>query len=683
MKTISLSSTLLLFTSVSLLAGGPIFELNPVRVTGTAISADETHSGRVLALSKPVDLAEVLSRESSSFTHVRKGPVAGDFLLRGLGKDNIEVTLDGSQIQGACPNRMDPPAFHVSSQQIRRVTVRTGPFDVESGSSIGGSVRVETGLNPAAPAFQTTFFAGQFDSFGGGAQGQFRGDDFSLGGGAFYQEGGVYKDGAGNHFTDAPQGNNAYRPGVSSGKAFAIWNATALAEVPLPNGVLDLSVGYNDARDVLYPGLRMDGIKDVSWRGRLAYRHTQAVPWADEWVLRVSGSRVEHDMTDTFRMSSQMNPVFAQRGFMMRTEAETQVGEVALTADRKVANWDLRYGTDYREIRWHADNIIMMQTNDFLPDTLLRRGGLWASGFQSFGDWDLEVAGRLDVGTSRARRDISFLQEVQDTSTNRQTDILPAGYLLVGHALDTNHRLEVGLGHGNRQPTGQERYMQLNHPNSMMANRLGNPDVNPVRSTEIRLSLEGEKEAVSYRAAVFHSWLTDYIYPVGRPNPDLAQGNTNTFDNIDARLYGLELSGAIDWSAYLRSEAGISWQEGRKSSLARGMTDRVLGEIPPLQGRLASSLRHETLGLMVEGLWADSQSRIDEEIGEQRISGWVTMNVQAQWQLSETLLLSGGIDNVLDREYATNNAFVRDPFTAGVVVNEPGRFAYLRATVEF
>ena len=683
MKLFSYSTSLLFISSAALFSSAPIIELNPFRVSGTPTGPEEIHSGANLALAKPVDLAEILSRHSVSFTHVRKGPVAGDFLLRGLGQENVQVTLDGCQIQGACPNRMDPPAFHVSTQNIRRVIVRSGPFDVENGGHIGGTVRVETGLDPDAPRLQTVGYVGSFDSLGAGVQGQLWSDSGRVGGTFFYQEGGVYKDGSGRRFTGAPGGMNAYLPGVENGRAFQVWNASVNTEVPLGSGEIQASVGVNDARDVLYPGLRMDGIKDVSRRARLAYQHTEAVPLADEWEIRVSGSWVEHDMTDTFRRSSRMNPAFARRGFMMRTEAETSVGEIAFAADKEMNEWDLRFGVDYREIRWTADNIIMNQRNDFLPSTLTRRGGIWGSGLSRAGEWDIEVAGRFDVGSTEARRDISFLQGIQNTTTNQQTDILPAGYVLASRPLTENYRIEAGLGHGHRQPSGQERYQQLNHPNPMMVNRLGDPDLNPMRSTELRLGLENQGEKFSWRGGVFHSWLTDYIYPVGRPNPDPQQGGTNTFANIDARLYGAELTAAVDWTELLRTEAGLSWQEGRKSTLATGMTERVLGEIPPLQGRLAGIVGDEKLSFLVESLFADRQTRIDREVGEQRISGWVVLNFQAHWQINEKVGLSGGVDNVLDREFATNNAFVRDPFSAGVVVNEPGRFAYLRATVEF
>jgi outer membrane receptor protein involved in Fe transport len=41
------------------------------------------------------------------------------------------------------------------------------------------------------------------------------------------------------------------------------------------------------------------------------------------------------------------------------------------------------------------------------------------------------------------------------------------------------------------------------------------------------------------------------------------------------------------------------------------------------------------------------------------------------------------VDNLFDKNYAVANAFVRDPFRNGVIVNEPGRFFYLRVASAF
>jgi len=41
------------------------------------------------------------------------------------------------------------------------------------------------------------------------------------------------------------------------------------------------------------------------------------------------------------------------------------------------------------------------------------------------------------------------------------------------------------------------------------------------------------------------------------------------------------------------------------------------------------------------------------------------------------------VDNVFDQTYAVSNSFVRDPFNSGIIVNEPGRFVFVRAGLEF
>ncbi len=79
----------------------------------------------------------------------------------------------------------------------------------------------------------------------------------------------------------------------------------------------------------------------------------------------------------------------------------------------------------------------------------------------------------------------------------------------------------------------------------------------------------------------------------------------------------------------------------------------------------------------------DDFERVDPDIGEAAIDGWAVINLAASYRLTENFSLGAGIDNVLDETYAVSNAFVRDPFRSGVIVNEPGRFWFVRAGVEF
>jgi len=54
-------------------------------------------------------------------TSVRKGAIANDVVLRGFQRDNLNLLIDGMRIYGACPNRMDPNAFHIDFSEIEKL----------------------------------------------------------------------------------------------------------------------------------------------------------------------------------------------------------------------------------------------------------------------------------------------------------------------------------------------------------------------------------------------------------------------------------------------------------------------------------------------------------------------------------------------------------------------------------
>jgi iron complex outermembrane receptor protein len=87
--------------------------------------------------------------------------------------------------------------------------------------------------------------------------------------------------------------------------------------------------------------------------------------------------------------------------------------------------------------------------------------------------------------------------------------------------------------------------------------------------------------------------------------------------------------------------------------------------------------------LRTEAQFQDDLDRIDRDLGEAPIDGWLVVNLAASYQFNPHFSLSAGVDNVFDQTYAVSNAFVRDPFQAGVVVNEPGRFWFIRGGIEF
>ncbi len=649
----------------------------PVRAEQAGGAAGAVGRERI-AVHKPLDLADVLAREVAAVSLVRKGPLGGDFLLRGLGRDNLRISLDGITVHGACPNRMDPPAFHVSSQQVAAVAVRRGPFDVEDGGTVGGTIRVGT-LPCCDTPEALAAFVGSFGYRSASGSMRTHAGETTLSASAAWQQGGVYADGTGRRFTELLGLN--YRAGARERTAFEVMQAEGKLSTFLGAGILDLRGGYHRATDVLYPGLRMDALLDESWRTGATWTWQPAGNSAvRKLVVEASASGVYHDMRDTWRTSAAA-ATWAARGWMMRTQARTTAAKLRATAETAVGDWTVRYGASVERRGWDADNRVGARANDMLPDVVADTAGAYVLGALDRGAWGLEMAARLDVAKSRAQGDLAFVRAAHGLGDERgRNDTLPAAYVL-GHRMLGAAKIYAGLGHAGRAPDPQERYQNLDHPSS--GDWVGNPRLGPTRATEVQVGAAVPVGAWTVRASAFHSWLHDYIYlarllpaPGSTANP----ANTKTYVGLDARLLGGDLTATWQPTPHWSLDLGVAAQRGVKRDLAPGNASRVLGEVPAVQARLAVQWSPAPWAVRVQWQGAPRQGRVDPGIGERPVAGWGTVAVTLAWKPRESVELSVGAENLFDRAYTLHNAYTRDPFAAGVAVPEPGRFLFARVS---
>ena len=91
--------------------------------------------------SAAMDVGQALS-EVPGITKLRKGGIDNDIVVRGLQHDNVNVSIDGARIYGACPGHMDPAVSHTDFSEVERVDVNEGAFDVTSSGSLGAKVNI-------------------------------------------------------------------------------------------------------------------------------------------------------------------------------------------------------------------------------------------------------------------------------------------------------------------------------------------------------------------------------------------------------------------------------------------------------------------------------------------------------------------------------------------------------------
>ena len=204
------------------------------------------------------------------------------------------------------------------------------------------------------------------------------------------------------------------------------------------------------------------------------------------------------------------------------------------------------------------------------------------------------------------------------------------------------------------------------------------------KNYEIDLGAKKQYENAYAKVKVFHSWLKDFIV-YRATNPMISK-----FENVDAKVYGVEVSTFYAASDALSFDAGLAYQRGKKDApLSGGQTDRDLAEIPPLKVNAAVNYETEMTSSKVEIIAADNWSKFDEDNGEQAISGYAIANIKWNRDLTNGFDITLGMDNVFDHTYAVSNTYKdltllsTSPTDDVILLNEPGRYIYANLRYRF
>ena len=280
---------------------------------------------------------------------------------------------------------------------------------------------------------------------------------------------------------------------------------------------------------------------------------------------------------------------------------------------------------------------------------------------------------RYDRFQQKAGEELVYSSTISDT--NRQVDHLLGGHISANYFISDAVMLFLGAGRSYRTPTATERYIQGN------PSFFGNPNLQPTANTECDLGVKYRLRRWKFQAKVFYSFLDDYIYQEYHPD------GYRSYTNIDAHMYGGDITAGVDLLTSLTLEAALAYQRGRKDTYPENNSDADLGQISPLKGRLALKYNKErpfgqqNAGLYgtIEWVHSNSASRKDTDVGEKQLAAWDIMNLRVGYRY-QNISLNVGIDNVFDREYAVANSYEWDVISGTgatpAIVNEPGRFFY-------
>jgi len=637
---------------------------------------------------KSADLGEALFKQSPSVSLVRRSGIANDVIVRGQKKDNINVTIDGTKVCGACPNRMDPPVSHVLTNNIDYIEINEGPYNVEDFGVLSADVKIYT-LTP------TDEFEGEvnvgFGSWGYkkaalSASGAITENvKFLISASAENSE--QYEDGDGNDFAGqidreiargAVPATTQYQPQYRDMDAYTkktvlaklFWNIT-------DNQELRLSYTGNRSDDILYPSSKMDAIYDDSDIFNVEYIAKDLGKYSKELKVQLYQSEVQHPMSTKYRLMGAKDYMTHElstkmQGTNIKNTFDVDNHTITAGIDYSLRNWDGWYTKNEKPLKgdfyYSIDDVDTENIAFFLKDKI------------TMDKLVLDLGLRYDDTTITPANSRMKLEQ-PDNEYNELN-----GYIFATYNMDKDTEFFMGAGKSTRVPDAKELYWigaPKPLPNgTMFAPSVGTPDLEATKNYEVDFGLEKKFENATVKAKVFYSQLEDFI----------AYNSSNKqykYENVDASIYGFELSGTFVATAELYFNYGMAYQRGEKDTPLKGQTGTDMPEIPPFKFNAAAIYDYDdTLSFKAELIASDSWTNFDYENGEQELDAYGILNLKGskQWGGFELTL---GVDNLFDKTYAVSNTYndlILLPTIGNnevMLMNEPGRYFYTNLKYTF
>jgi len=633
------------------------------------------------------DVADALSSNVASIDISRRSGIANDILIRGQKRDNITVEVDGTKIYGACPNRMDPPVSHIVANQIDAIEVIEGPYDVESFGTLSGGVKIKT--KQPSKEFKSSINVGvgsfNYKKFGASASGG--NDRVRVAATVSTESSDQYKDGDGATISEQIDNYVRANPAVAGTalqaeykdmQAYTKKSAMVKAFITTAqNQELRLSVTANRSDNVLYGNSKMDAIYDDSNIYSAEYNIDSISDTVKNINLQAYHSDVDHPMGTDYRMSSfGTNPI-------MTNWLTTDMDGLKLKTTLNIATFKTVVGLDTSRRTWNG-HYEMNSNPQYLPDSSGRKSidNALTDNSAIFTKIDKKI-GNFNVSIGMRYDDTSI---TNDTYQSNNYTAFSAN-ILTTYNFNKDNKLFFGLGQASRVPDARELYFL-----GSMGNLVGTPNLDQTTNQEVDLGYEMESDNFKFKVKAFYSVLSDYIY-LNKTNTTIMMGKAvsyNAFENIDATVYGAELSASYYINDDMTLDMDASYKKGQKDQAMQNQTDTDLADIAPLRGSIA--LNYEYANNSIATLKARASDRwdvIDSDNGEQELAGWATLDAKVKHTVNKKFDFTIGVNNMFNQTYAQSNTYADlILITAGgstdvMLMNEPGRYIYTNLDFKF
>jgi iron complex outermembrane receptor protein len=642
--------------------------LKDVVVTGSPMTAPVTVEMDPKVPRQPLpahDGADFL-KSVPGFSVMRKAGTDGEPNFRGMGGSRINILADDQNIFGGCGQRMDAPTAYIFPEIYDKVTVVKGPQTVlYPGHGSAATVRFEKEPKTYEKPGYDVHASGLVGSFG-------RHDeviDANVGDKGYFAN----FTGSNSHSQDYKDGN-----GNKVHSQYSRYSAgAALGLTPDENKRFEISAGRSNGY-AAYADRSMDGTKFLRENVALKGQIKNISELVEKLEIQASKNTIFHTMSESMRgnASSYMDVTH-------ETIALRLVTDLNLRASTKA-----KLGVDYSESK-HGGNMPGMGAIVITEDSEFKNTSVFGEVTEQLNKSQKVVAGyRGDFWTVLDKR----TPMSSDTAGQKREELTNSGFLRLEQDLVSLRASKgfIGVGHSERMPDYWE-LISYRRDGSVGMNPMMSNNHSAFQSTktektnQIDMGLIQKSDLFEFNASVFYNQINDLILIDARAGYTSGMYRTATSRNIDAHTYGAELGSGYQLTNTVKVNSSLSYVKGQNE------TDGLpLAQLAPLEGRLSVGYddRKYSYGALLRLVAPKEEAAVGQgNISGQDVAksgGFGIFSLNAGYKPNKKTVIAAGIDNLFDKTYAefiSRSGSSIDGYTQTTRINEPGRTAWLKATV--
>ena len=590
-------------------------------------------------------------------TLIKRGAYALEPQMNGFSGGQLNVTIDGMKMFGACTDKMDPVTSYIEPTNLKSIKLKSGTNCSEHGCNIGGSMDMSLQEPDEKGGDQTASIA-----YGTESVSNSRNVLFSLG--LKKEKWSWISDGVYRKTENYRAGNGLIIP-------FSQFEKTnlhsALKYVPNEISSLKADVLYDIARNVGYPALPMD----VSLaKGSLFALEYQRKAFT-QLKAKVYYNQVVHIMDDSQRDSLYLlknKPIGKSDSVYMRMDMPGKSStfgsyiqlmvpwgernKLTLKADH-YTNYSLAEMTMHMRYAGQApEKPMYMQT---WPAMLRNVSGVYAEN-SSYLTSNLMVSAnaRLDYNTDQLESEYGpeqfgiFNYNVEKVKTN----VIKSFNLSAQYHFEKDLNLTATAGHSERMPTIGERmgFYLFNAYDGY--DYIGNPNLKTEQSNFMKLSFQLNKPTFKLNISPSMSFLSDYIMGITDSKiqaMNFTARGIRVYTNVPkAKLFSTDVQLMYTPVDYFTAFCLSKYTYGE---INKG---EAMPLMAPLKNVLALQYQQKGLQLQAECESALAQRRINLLYGEQVTAAFTVVDVKGSYEFrfsKITFNTSVGVTNLLNRVY--------------------------------